>query len=105
MKHFERYGVVTCNHEGRIESFKEKQWYEEGFINGGLYALNLPAFLNENLPNKFSFEKDYLEKFYKQRKLYAFVEDAYFIDIGIPEDYRKAQNEISIEWIDKCIQS
>lgn len=94
MHHFERYGVVELNEDYSIKSFKEKQYYEEGLINGGLYALNVTHFLNEALPEKFSFEKDYLENLYQKRKMFGLIQDAYFIDIGIPEDYKKAQSEI-----------
>jgi D-glycero-alpha-D-manno-heptose 1-phosphate guanylyltransferase len=91
MHHSERYGVVEIDHAGRISSFKEKKWYAESLINGGVYSLNREAFLNESLPEKFSFEKDYLEKFYMERKMNGIVQDTYFIDIGIPEDFEKAQ--------------
>lgn len=93
MKNFERYGVVTLNKDYSIESFKEKSYYEEGLTNGGVYALNTTKFQQENLPEKFSFEKDYLETLYVQRRMYGVVQDEYFIDIGIPEDYEKAQRE------------
>lgn len=95
MLHFDRYGVVEMNKDNSIASFKEKQSYENGLINGGVYALNAVKFRQEDLPEKFSFEKDYLEKKYKQRKMYGFVQDKYFIDIGIPEDYEKAQQELA----------
>ena len=95
MQHFDRYGVVELKENGAIKSFKEKQFYESGLINGGIYALQVAAFLNEGLPQKFSFEKDYLEKFYTQRPMFGLVQDAYFIDIGIPEDFEKANRELA----------
>lgn len=94
MQHFERYGVVELNKDYSVKNFKEKQYYEEGLINGGLYVLNVQHFLKEDLPEKFSFEKDYLETFYHKRRMYGVVQNAYFIDIGIPEDYERAQQEI-----------
>src|ERR1019366_5556618 len=36
MQHFERYGVVELNENKAVGSFKEKQFYENGLINGGL---------------------------------------------------------------------
>ena len=48
----------------------------------------------EELPEKFSFEKDYLEKYFPERRMYAVIQDEYFIDIGIPEDYERAQTEL-----------
>jgi D-glycero-alpha-D-manno-heptose 1-phosphate guanylyltransferase len=94
MQHFERYGVVEIADNGAIKSFKEKQFYESGLINGGIYALQVEAFLKEGLPEKFSFEKDYLEKLYTVRPMYGVVQDEYFIDIGIPEDFEKANREL-----------
>ena len=97
MHDFDRYGVVELNEDNTIKSFKEKQFYKEGLINGGVYALNVQQFLNEDLPQKFSFEKDYLEAFYNKRKMVGSVQDNYFIDIGIPADYERAQRELSME--------
>ncbi|MFT3678841.1 MAG: nucleotidyltransferase family protein [Ferruginibacter sp.] len=93
MTDFDRYGAVLLNKDHAVVSFKEKQFYTEGCINGGVYMLNVPRFLQEDLPVKFSFEKDYLEKQVGKQKLYGIVQDKYFIDIGIPEDYARAQKE------------
>jgi D-glycero-alpha-D-manno-heptose 1-phosphate guanylyltransferase len=41
--------------------------------------------------NKFSFEKDILEKHLHDLQIQGTVFDNYFIDIGIPEDYKQAQ--------------
>jgi D-glycero-alpha-D-manno-heptose 1-phosphate guanylyltransferase len=95
MHQFSRYGVVELNRDYRIKSFREKQYYEEGLINGGVYALHAGRFLEEPLPEKFSFEKDYLEQFFDKRRIFGVVQDEYFIDIGIPEDYERAQLELA----------
>jgi len=95
MNRFDRYGVVELDEEQLVNSFKEKQFYETGNINGGVYLLNKDKFLDEEFPAKFSFEKHYLEKFYPVRRIYGLIQDAYFIDIGIPEDYNRVQSELS----------
>lgn len=95
MKNFDRYGVVVLGEDQLVKSFKEKQFYGEGTINGGLYLLNVNKFLDEEFPAKFSFEKNYLESFYEKRRIYGIVEDRYFIDIGIPEDYNRANKELA----------
>lgn len=100
MKNFSRYGVVDLNEEETISSFKEKQFYSEGLINGGCYLLNVNAFLRHSFPEKFSFETDYLEKHYREKNIYGSIEDAYFIDIGIPEDYERAQKEFASQLLD-----
>jgi D-glycero-alpha-D-manno-heptose 1-phosphate guanylyltransferase len=94
MKNFDRYGVVEVDKDNVIKSFKEKQFYESGCINGGMYALHRNKFLDEDLPEKFSFEKDYLEAYYHKRRMFGLMQDEYFIDIGIPEDYERAQVEL-----------
>lgn len=96
MTDFDRYGAVELNIDHSVSSFREKQRYDSGLINGGVYALNAGQFLKEELPVKFSFEKDYLERFYTQRRIFGLVQDRYFIDIGIPEDYKRAQKEFTI---------
>lgn len=94
MQNFDRYGVVEVNDGGVIESFKEKQFYEMGDINAGVYILNTESFINKEFPEKFSFEKDYLEKYHADKKLFGLIQDEYFIDIGIPEDFQRAQEEL-----------
>jgi D-glycero-alpha-D-manno-heptose 1-phosphate guanylyltransferase len=94
MKDFDRYGIVELDSTNKIQDFKEKKHYATGFINGGIYLLNKNKFLEEGLPPKFSFEKDYLEKKYSSRNMYGQVQDEYFIDIGIPEDYNRANVEL-----------
>jgi D-glycero-alpha-D-manno-heptose 1-phosphate guanylyltransferase len=94
MQHFDRYGVVELNENAMVKDFKEKQFYESGLINGGVYILNVENFLSKEFPSKFSFEKDYLEQYYQQGKIFGIVQDNYFIDIGIPEDYSRVQKEL-----------
>lgn len=95
MQEFDRYGVVETGDDQLVRSFKEKQYYQQGNINAGVYILNVPRFQDEEFPNRFSFEKDYLEKYYPQRRIYGLIQDHYFIDIGIPEDFHRASKELA----------
>lgn len=90
MEKFDRYGVVEIDKDGHIHSFREKKYYESGLINGGVYALNVSWFLSLKLPEKFSFEKDYLEQHYQTEKMIGIIQDEYFVDIGIPSDLARA---------------
>lgn len=94
MQQFDRYGSVTLNENDEIVSFNEKKYCESGLINAGFYLINREKFLQHRFPDKFSFEKDYLENRTINRNLKGFVSDGYFIDIGIPEDYLKAQLDL-----------
>ena len=96
MKAFDRYGVVTLGDEERVLSFEEKKWYEEGLINGGVYLLDKEKFFQRSFPPRFSFEKDYLESFCNEAVFLGVKQDDYFIDIGIPADYERAQKELAL---------
>jgi len=91
----QRYGKVIIDKDLRIIDFIEKREKSEGFINGGVYFINKSLFESISFPKVFSFEKDFLEKYYKKFKFYGLPFDSYFIDIGVPEDYERAQFEIS----------
>ena len=95
MQHFDRYGTVQMQGDYRISAFEEKKSNASGNINGGVYALNAARFRDEKLGEVFSFEKDYLEQHVHDRRIYGVLQDAYFIDIGIPEDFEKAQHELT----------
>lgn len=94
MQDFERYGSVEIDAVQKINSFKEKQFITKGCINGGVYAIEVASFLQKSLEDKFSMEQDYLEKFSGEGNFYGFVQEGYFIDIGIPEDFVRAQIEL-----------
>jgi len=101
----DRYGVVDRDDDGRITRFKEKEFFESGNINGGVYLLNKAGFLKKNFPDVFSFEKDYLEQYVSSTVLLGNIQDKYFIDIGVPSDYERAQSELkypnlSLEQVD-----
>ena len=96
MRDFDRYGTVetarlTENGFLPITAFREKRPCREGLINGGVYAIDRKRLDLSAFPEKFSFEKAVLEPAAKAGKLAGWVSDAYFIDIGIPEDYARAQ--------------
>ncbi len=94
MMDFDRYGVVQIDAAGKIHAFEEKQPRAKGLVNGGIYIVDRIAFLAHNFPERFSFEKDYLETVVGRGVLAAGVASGYFIDIGVPVDYERAQTEI-----------
>ena len=98
MHNFDRYGIVNTNDAGLITSFEEKQQRESGLINGGIYVIDREAFIERKLPNKFSFEKDYLERYTNDKKFYGYKNDGYFIDIGVPADYEQAQHDFKTKY-------
>ena len=90
MMDFSRYGSVECRGDMVIR-FNEKKYCSDGLINGGIYLAEKNLFDSGTFPEVFSLEKDLLEKEAGSGKLRCQVFDDPFIDIGIPEDYKKAQ--------------
>ncbi len=88
-----RYGTIALGENSRVNSFKEKDGKEiSGLINGGVYILNRELYLSHTKPNvAFSIEKDFFETKIQELNICGFINEGYFIDIGIPEDYVKAQ--------------
>ncbi len=84
---FDRYGTVETDDSFRIINFTEKKYYSKGLINGGVYCISVSDYLKQPTPEKFSFEKDYMEIKCKDNSFYGYQDNGFFIDIGIPSDY------------------
>jgi D-glycero-alpha-D-manno-heptose 1-phosphate guanylyltransferase len=93
MHHFDRYGCVESDEQGLLTAFTEKGYRENGNINGGIYLAAKNIFEGYRLEERFSFET-FMEENFRALKIRTSVFDTYFIDIGIPEDYTKAQSEL-----------
>jgi D-glycero-alpha-D-manno-heptose 1-phosphate guanylyltransferase len=90
-----RYGTISINTENTITQFIEKTGLEQaGIINTGIYLINKNHFFN-NCPvqDKFSIEQDYFAHIVTHNQIQGVLGNGYFIDIGIPEDFARAQTE------------
>lgn len=93
MERVERYGAVKT-FENRVTAFEEKSFKEQCLINTGVYILNKEIFSDKAENEVFSFEKDFLEKEVEKGSLFGMECKGFFIDIGVPEDYAAAQNNL-----------
>ena len=93
MKDFDRYGTLEITSDNKIRAFKEKQPCSRGLINAGVYLLKANAL--HDCPCTFSLESDFFEKIVSRGVLSAVLCEGAFIDIGIPDDYRRAQSMLS----------
>lgn len=89
MRDFDRYGTLDVASSGLIRAFREKAPCDEGLINGGVYLLRHDAL--DSMPLKFSLETEFFEKIVDKECLNAVECAGSFIDIGVPEDYQRAQ--------------
>jgi D-glycero-alpha-D-manno-heptose 1-phosphate guanylyltransferase len=89
-----RYGGVTL--EGRrIVGFEEKGRSGPGWISAGTYVLARNLAWPAALAEKFSIEFDFFVPEVARLRPAAFKVEGYFLDIGIPEDYDRAQTELA----------
>lgn len=95
VKNASRYGTIKLGNGNTIDSFNEKDNLNQpGLINGGVYILKKDVFVNKTQADQaFSIEKDFFEKRIQEVTIFGYEYDGYFIDIGIPEDYKKAQED------------
>jgi D-glycero-alpha-D-manno-heptose 1-phosphate guanylyltransferase len=89
-----RYGAVQVQ-EHRVTGFSEKGLRGPGYINAGVYRLAREVAANFPAIASFSFENDILVPAVQNGQVQAFTQTAAFIDIGVPEDYSRAQRELA----------
>ena len=90
MRKFDRYGTVELSSDGTIVDFLEKKPVDDGYINAGIYLLKRDPL--DPMPARFSLEDDFFKSTVNRGSLRAVKCQGSFIDIGIPEDYLKAQS-------------
>jgi D-glycero-alpha-D-manno-heptose 1-phosphate guanylyltransferase len=95
MEHCDRYGTVLVDSD-RAVGFLEKAPRSSGLINGGVYALDRKRVLHllKDQKDPFSFETDFLQKKVEKINAFVYIATGYFIDIGVPSDYERAQREL-----------
>lgn len=96
MDNCSRYGDVAVENNTIIK-FNHQGGATAGLINAGVYLLNPSIFSTFQLPQEFSFEKDFLHPYTNKLHPAAFIARNYFIDIGVPEDYARANVEFAKE--------
>ncbi len=92
-----RYGSIDIDSDSRILNYREKSPISQrGWINAGLYLIE-KSLLTPFDTKPCSIEKDLFPQFLI-KKVFAYCEEATFIDIGTPTSYNQAQ-EILKPWI------
>jgi D-glycero-alpha-D-manno-heptose 1-phosphate guanylyltransferase len=90
-----RYGSVALDCDSRITHFIEKGICAgPGLINAGVYLLRKKVVRDLPTARTISLEKDVFPRLL-DRKVYGLVCTGPFIDIGIPDDFRRAQTVLA----------
>ena len=86
-----RYGSLSITENNLLIKLNEKNVSKPGFINAGVYFLNMDRLIKYP-KNNFSLELDYFPYCIgKNIKIFTHYDSSLFIDIGIPDDFNKAQ--------------
>jgi len=90
-----RYGNVHVDSKFQITGFIEKGNSEEGLVSGGVYLFEKSCFQWTSLPEKFSIENDFFPNLVTDKRVFGFVSNSYFMDIGTVEDHEKFRKHIA----------
>ncbi|MDR6584358.1 hypothetical protein HBH1_02112 [Herbaspirillum sp. BH-1] len=90
-----RFGRVEIDQAARVLGFREKGVGQAGLINSGVYHVHARVFA-DSTDAAFSFELDVLAGKLDTAAIYGMQTDAYFIDMGVPEDLARAQYELPL---------
>lgn len=86
-----RYGRLSID-DGWVTGMVEKGVSGPGIVNAGCYVLARDQLSAVDRPMPFSFETDYLSRVLPTSPFRVFVTDGLFIDIGVPEEFARAQD-------------
>lgn len=84
-----RYGSVRIGAGGRVEGFAARGQSGGAVINAGLYRLHRSVFGGRRAGAAFSLEAEVLPALAADGALRAVALPGAFIDIGVPDDYRR----------------
>lgn len=85
-----RYGTLSVR-DSRVVGLAEKGSAGPGIINAGCYVFGRRQLSQVSRKPPFSIEQDYLAALLPKAPFHLFVYDGLFIDIGVPEDFARAQ--------------
>jgi len=103
VKDARRYGSVRLDRRQRIKAFLEKKRKGQRadgarrLINAGIYVLEKSVLAGMSTRTPTSLERDVFPRLLQTGNIRGLVIQGRFIDIGIPEDFRRAQRELC-EW-------
>ena len=90
------FGLVPTEPDGRVTQFREKpSELVPADINAGTYVLEVAALRGWPRGENVSIERDVFPRLIADgRRLYGFVSDAYWLDLGTPEQYLRAHADL-----------
>lgn len=91
-----RFGKVLSV-EGRVQGFLAQGAQGPGEMNAGIYYVPKDLFHRFQMPDVFSWERDFLKEKCAELKCMAYKSTGYFIDIGVEDDYQRANQTLPMD--------
>jgi len=94
------YGLVPIGGDGRVKEFLEKPSSDQivtNLINAGTYIIEPHLLELAPVGEKYSFERGLFPTALKKNyKIYGYVSNSYWLDVGTPEKYLAAHHDIAL---------
>ena len=94
------YGLVPTEDDGRVKEFLEKPSSDQivtNLINAGTYIIEPHLLELAPAGEKYSFERGLFPTALKKNyKIYGYVSNSYWLDVGTPEKYLAAHHDIAL---------
>jgi D-glycero-alpha-D-manno-heptose 1-phosphate guanylyltransferase len=93
------YEQYHLNENNQITSISASNNKKDGLIDGGVYCIFRPSFLNINFSKEFSLVNDFIKKYLNKRDAFGMICESDFYDLTKASDINKAR----IIWKEKTI--
>ena len=101
------YGVVETDASGMVQRFVEKPGWDKvttNMINAGIYILEPEVLAHVPASTHSMFERHLFPLLLEMGEpILSYPSDAYWIDIGTPEQYLKANHDLLLAWGDRAV--
>lgn len=92
-----RYLQFITNENSKIISLKKNDASIDVLSNGGVYLVSDTRFITDySTKSTFSLEMDLIQNSLYDKNFYGFFSEGFFLDIGLPEDYKKANKLLNV---------
>lgn len=90
------FGLVATSEDGRVVEFREKPDEPiQGDVNAGTYLIDPAVLRSWSADREISIEREVFPKVIQAgHPVYAFLDDAYWMDLGTPEKYLQAHFDL-----------
>lgn len=97
-------GIIVSDDKGLVLKWytkEEERTYYKNRVNAGFHMISPKLLSRFNEVKKLDLDRDVLKPLIEEKQLYIYDSSEYILDMGTPERYYQAQNDIENKLIDK----